>query len=95
MPFYHPTLDNRTKLVPPSSSEAVNHPNHYLGNTGHEVIDVIQAWDMNFNKGNAIKYIARSGRKNPAKTIEDLEKAIFYLNYEINSLKQEAKNEKI
>lgn len=96
MPFYHPSLDNLNKLVPPSSNkEAVNHPNHYLANTGHEVIDVIQAWNMNFNKGNAIKYIARSGKKDPAKTIEDLEKAIFYLNYEINSLKQKVNYEKI
>ena len=44
--------------------------------------------NLEFAEGNAIKYIARSGRKDPAKTIEDLEKAIFYLEYEINSLKK-------
>ena len=68
--------------------ENVDHPSHYLKNSGHEVIDVIEAWNLNFSLGNAIKYIARSGKKDPAKTIEDLEKAIFYLNYEISSLKK-------
>lgn len=94
MPSYHPHLS--TKQTSPSSKEnSVNHPAHYLENTGHEVIDVINAWDLNFNLGNALKYIARSGRKDPTKTAEDLQKAIWYLNYEINSLKQEVKNEKI
>ena len=86
MPFYHPDLDNQKQIM--NKKETVSHPNHYLKDSGHEVIDVISAWEMNFNKGNAIKYIARSGRKDPAKTIEDLEKAIFYLEYEINSLKK-------
>ena len=86
MPFYHTYLDNQER--PMDKKEAVSHPDHYLKDSGHEVIDVISAWKMNFNKGNAIKYIARSGKKDPAKTIEDLEKAIFYLNYEISLLKK-------
>lgn len=86
MPFYHPHLDNQENSM--NKKETVSHPNHYLKDSGHEVIDVISAWNLNFNKGNAIKYIARSGRKNPDKTIEDLEKAIFYLNYEISLLKK-------
>lgn len=58
----------------------VEHPNHY--NQGkYEVIDVINDWKLNFNLGNAIKYIARADYKNNA--IEDLKKAVFYLNYEI------------
>ena len=61
-------------------SNNVEHPSHY--NQGkYEVIDVINDWKLNFNLGNAIKYIARADYKNNA--IEDLEKAIFYLNYEI------------
>ena len=63
----------------------VEHPSHY--NQGkYEVIDVITDWKLNFNLGNAIKYIARADYKNNA--IEDLEKAIFYLNYEINFRKK-------
>lgn len=58
----------------------VEHPSHY--NQGrYEVIDVINDWKLNFNLGNAIKYIARADYKNNA--IEDLEKAMFYLKYEI------------
>ena len=77
-------------------SNNVEHPSHY--NQGkYEVIDVINDWKLNFNLGNAIKYIARADYKNNA--IEDLEKAIFYLNYEINFRKnlEESfkKNEKI
>ena len=59
--------------------ELVNHPDHYLKNSGHEVIDVIDAWNLDFSLGNAIKYIARSGRKNPEKEKEDLEKACWYI----------------
>lgn len=56
----------------------VNHPSHY--NTGSiEVIDVLEDWDLGFHLGNAVKYIARAGRKDEQKTIEDLEKAVWYI----------------
>ena len=67
--------------------EAVNHPSHYnLG--GVEVIDAIEAWGFGagFNRGNAIKYIARAGKKNPETEIEDLRKARWYINEEIKRL---------
>ena len=67
-------------------SNNVNHPKHYHPNT-IEVIDAIEVWDLNFSLGNAVKYIARSGLKDPKKTIEDLEKATWYLNREITRLK--------
>lgn len=67
--------------------ESVDHPDHYLKSTGHEVIDVIRAWKLNFELGNAVKYIARAGRKNPEKYIEDLKKAIWYINEEIEQIK--------
>jgi hypothetical protein len=65
-------------------SENVNHPSHYnVG--GIEVIDVVEAWGFGegFNRGNAIKYIVRAGRKNPETEIEDLEKARWYIQREI------------
>lgn len=71
------------------NKEAVKHPKHYMKDSGHEVIDVISAWKLNFQLGNAIKYIARAGRKNPDKVIEDLEKAKFYINYEIEAILNE------
>jgi len=69
-------------------TEAVNHPSHY--NAGkYEVIDVIEDWNLGFNLGNSIKYIGRAGKKNPDKIIEDLEKAAWYLNREIERLKKD------
>lgn len=65
--------------------EKVNHPEHY--NKGKiEVIDYIEDQDMNFNLGNAIKYISRAGLKNKSTTVEDLEKARWYIQREIDRL---------
>lgn len=64
----------------------VDHPDHYLMDSGHEVIDVIEAWNLDFNLGNAIKYIARSGKKDPKKNIEDLEKSIWYIKRQISNI---------
>jgi len=64
-------------------SSNVDHPDHYLSSSGHEVIDVIEAWHLDFNLGNAIKYIARAGKKSPEKKSEDLQKAIWYINRNI------------
>lgn len=69
-------------------SESVNHPSHYAEGRKYEPIDVINDWNLNFALGNAVKYISRAGRKDKDKTVEDLEKAKFYLDYEINTLKK-------
>jgi hypothetical protein len=67
----------------------VNHPSHYGGaDNVYEVIKVIMAWGLGFNLGSAVKYIGRAGKKDPDKHIEDLEKAAFYINYEIAQLKE-------
>lgn len=64
----------------------VNHPNHY--NTGKiEVIDAIEDWALGFCLGNVVKYIARAGKKDPAKRKEDLKKALWYLQREIDNEK--------
>lgn len=63
--------------------ENINHPQHYQGKI--EVIDFIEDKNLNFNLGNAIKYIARAGKKDKTKYIEDLKKAIWYLERELNS----------
>lgn len=63
----------------------VNHPSHY--NSGEiEVIDFIEDKELGFHLGNAVKYISRAGRKNPGKTIEDLRKAVWYINRQIQRL---------
>lgn len=73
-------IPNRTPAHDP-----VNHPSHYcLG--GIEVLDAIEAWELPYHLGNVVKYIARAGRKDPAKTVEDLKKARFYLDRFIKTL---------
>lgn len=73
--------------------EKVNHPNYYAEGRKYEPIDVINDWELNFALGNTIKYISRAGRKDSDKKLEDLEKAAWYLNYEINKLKEVSTNE--
>lgn len=76
----------------------VNHPKHY--NQGKfEVIEVIEDQKLGFHLGNAIKYICRAGKKLPEKsteemdralTVQDLEKAIWYIKRHIETLKPES-----
>lgn len=68
-----------------TENDNVNHPAHYTDGK-IEVIDYIQDKDFNFCRGNAIKYISRAGKKDKAKEIEDLQKAVWYLNKEIERL---------
>jgi len=68
----------------PEQDAAVNHPDHYGGaDNPYECIKVIEAWDLGFNLGNALKYISRAGKKDPARAVEDLRKAKQYLDFEI------------
>ena len=60
----------------------VNHPDHYQSDT-IEAIDIIEAFKLNFHLGNVVKYITRADRK--GNSIEDLEKAKWYLQREINN----------
>ena len=69
--------------------EKVNHPPHY--NKGKiEVIDAIEAWDLNFNCGNVVKYVVR--HKHKGTPIEDIEKAVWYLTRYLVQLKEGEKN---
>jgi hypothetical protein len=61
--------------------DSINHPQHYAS-CGIEPIEVIEAWGLGFCLGNTIKYIARAGRKS-SNPVEDLKKAQWYLNREI------------
>lgn len=65
--------------------DAINPP-HYQGfSSGAQVIDITE--NLNFNRGNAVKYLARAGAKDPAKEIEDLEKSLWYTQRELDRLK--------
>ncbi len=66
-------------------NDIVNHPSHYTDGK-IEVIDFIDDKKLGFCLGNAVKYISRAGKKDPTKEIEDLEKAIWYINHHIKNL---------
>jgi hypothetical protein len=66
--------------------ESINHPEHYGGDNTYEAIKVIEAWELDFSLGNTIKYISRAGKKDKAKEIEDLKKALWYLDRKIKTL---------
>ena len=59
--------------------DPVSKPSHYTEGRKIETIDAIEDWGLGFHLGNAVKYISRAGRKDPAKTGEDISKAIWYL----------------
>lgn len=64
--------------------DAINNPQHYGGDANpYEAIKVIEAWALGFHLGNVVKYISRAGKKDPAKELEDLKKARWYLDREI------------
>lgn len=76
-----------------SVKEKVNHPDHYKEG-GMEVIDVINAYSHvrnSFALGNAVKYILRAGKKNPSTYTEDLKKAIWYLQEEVDFVESRRK----
>jgi hypothetical protein len=79
---------NETKLT---ATEMVKHPEHYGGaENQYEVIKVCEAWDLDHDAYlfNVVKYVARSGKKDHNKEIEDLKKASFYLDRKIKNLEK-------
>lgn len=76
-----------------AKAEAVNHPAHYNANpSGVECIVVVE--HMTFNVGSAVKYLWRAGLKGEAesidaKRVEDLQKAAWYIQREIERLTKE------
>lgn len=73
----------------PVVSDPVNHPAHFTGG-GIECIEAIEAagYGSGFCRGNAMKYLWRAGKKDPAKEVEDLKKAAWHLNREIARLEK-------
>jgi hypothetical protein len=84
-------IDKDDWIIPPyalpiqtsvEQPDMVNHPPHYTVN-GIEVIDIIDAFKLNFNMGNALKYLLRADLK--GNRLQDLKKALWYLQREINT----------
>ena len=73
------------------SKEMVNGPAHYGGaDNPYEVIKVCEAWELEKDAYlfNVVKYVARAGKKDPQKELEDLKKAKFYLERKIGLLQK-------
>ena len=79
-------FDYKELSLEENKKEMVDHPKHY--NMGkYEAIDVIEDWNLGFNLGNTIKYISRAGHKD--NILQDLKKALWYLDREIKKLEKE------
>ena len=81
-----PTTGARPEPTP--ENDPVNHPSHYTDGR-IEVIDFIEDKQLGFHLGNTVKYVARAGKKDPSKAVQDLEKARWYLDREIRRRKAE------
>ena len=85
-------MSNRVEIS--DNIDMVNHPDHYMSESGLEVIDVIEAFVANLtgieatDTGNIIKYICRWKQKNG---VEDLKKARWYLNHLIECVEKDEK----
>ena len=79
--------ESMEKTVEREAIEMVDHPKHYQGKHGVEVIDIIEEFGLGFHLGNVIKYVLRAGHK--SNELEDLEKAKWYLERIIGLKKTE------
>jgi hypothetical protein len=72
-----------------NKGDNVNHPAYYTDGK-IEVSDFIADKNLNFFRGNVVKYVARAGKKDPAREVEDLKKAAWYIGREIERLERKA-----
>ena len=73
------------------NKEMVNHPSHYGGSENqYEVVKVCEAWGLDYDAYlfNVVKYVARAGKKEPSKELQDLKKALWYLDRKIKNLEK-------
>lgn len=70
--------------------DVISHPSHYT--QGIECMDYIESHKLNYARGNVIKYVTRAGLKDASKEVEDLEKARWYLDREIERVKKAKKD---
>ena len=78
-------VDCEVEAAVPRSTDSIHHPPHYTF-SAIEPIAVIEAWGLGFHLGCLVKYVCRAGRK--GNKIEDLKKAQWYLDREIQRLEQ-------
>ena len=76
-------IENRNE-----KNDPINHPAHYCDGR-IEGIDFIEDKKLGYHLGNVVKYVCRAGKKHPETEIEDLEKALWYLQRQIRNLRRE------
>lgn len=87
----HSTNDEVIYQSNPITGDPVNHPSHYTSDpSGIECIQITR--HRNFNIGNAIKYLWRAGLKDGNSDIQDLQKAVWYIQDEIERLQTQKGN---
>lgn len=69
-----------------TSNDIIAHPAHYTEGREYEPKDVIYDWGLDFNLGSAVKYISRAGRKDDI--VQDLKKAIQFIQFEIDAIEK-------
>ena len=89
MEFIKMKTDGGLAIGKIQENDPVNRPAHYTDGK-IEVIDFIEDKKLGFCLGNAIKYIARAGKKDPTKEVEDLNKAKWYIERRIKELQEGA-----
>lgn len=86
--------DAKTRRMEQSNEDdIISHPNHYCKGRKYEPKDVIHDWGLDFNLGSAVKYLSRAGRKEHNSKQQDLEKAIQYIQFELEEIKKEQAND--
>lgn len=84
IPEYEPEVTTGREHEP-GADPMVSHPVHYNAHpAGIECIDVIE--EMTLNTGTAIKHLWRHGLKPGTDAVQDIRKAITYLEFEISRL---------
>lgn len=77
-------FSKKTEPAAGIGADPISNPIHYTHGRIIEPIDAIEDWQLSYNLGNAVKYISRAGRKGDA--VEDLSKAVFYIQRQIKLL---------
>ena len=89
--YYCPIIKKKKTEEMTNSKEWVKNPSHYGGvENPYEVIKVCESWELDKDAYlfNVVKYVARAGKKDPTKEMEDLKKAAFYLDRKIKNLEK-------
>jgi hypothetical protein len=84
MSIYNRVMEKEGRVSFPKLRET---PAHYQNNTGYDVIEFCNAYGLNFNRGNIVKYVCRAGKKEDE--VKDLKKAIEYLQRELEFIQRE------